>query len=60
MGLKRGLFSAKKHYWHLSHKKLKRMNLLFEQIEAEHKAVGKGSGSFVLIKNEKERRESEC
>ena len=36
MGLKRQLFCENKHYWHLSSKKLKRMEGLFDMIKQEH------------------------
>jgi len=36
MESKRQLFCSNKHYWHLSRKKLKRMDMLFNMILREH------------------------
>ena len=53
MGLKRVLFCNNKHYWHLSNKKLKRMDRLFDLILSEHSTLS--AGRYVNI-NSKERR----
>ncbi len=36
MESKRQLFCSNKHYWHLSRKKLKRIDMLFNLIKREH------------------------
>lgn len=61
MGIKRRLFVNDKHYWHLSRKKLARMDALFEMVKQGHNAVEaplpgveSGVGQYA---NFKERRE---
>lgn len=40
MGFKRRLFVSDKHYWHLSRKKLKRMDALFDLVQQGHNVSG--------------------
>lgn len=53
---KRYIYSSeKKHFWHLSHKKLERMNHLFDLIDTERAAHLKEQGRYAIM-NTKERR----
>lgn len=50
MGLKHRLFADRKHYWHLSRKKLARMEVLYDIIDSQ-RGVPKSSGRYADFEN---------
>lgn len=59
LGFKQHLFHDNKHYWHLSRKKLERMDMLFDMIKKGRTAeVTRGTEAELYV-NTKERREKQ-